>query len=400
MRLSVYVCLAAAMVVAGCQDSTPVAPAPPARADYARPLPAGGMALRKLTPATEFPDFAAAAGEVASFRRAIASSLNYLSKPSSREHYPYGDITHAQVVKTLAMVDSMLESKLSPAQIDAVIRRHFDVYTSVGWNGNGAVLFTGYYTPVFEASATQTKRFRYPLYQTPEGLAKGPAGEILGLKLADGQMVRCPQRRYLAASGLLAGRELVWMADPFEAYIAHVQGSASLRMTDGRVVTVGYAGSNGHEYKSVAAELVRDGRIDGDRISLPEMIRFFRAHPSLVDDYVNRNPRFTFFARSTGPARGSLNEPVTPMRTLATDKSVYPRAALAFVQVDLPGPGGEPRRHEGFVLDQDTGGAIRAPGRCDIYIGVGSEAGQLAGRTLAEGRLYYLFVKPKAATSD
>ena len=46
-----------------------------------------------------------------------------------------------------------------------------------------------------------------------------------------------------------------------------------------------------------------------------------------------------------------------------------------------------------FVLDQDRGAAIRAPGRCDLYMGVGDEAGQRAGYTYSEGKLYYLFAK-------
>jgi membrane-bound lytic murein transglycosylase A len=45
------------------------------------------------------------------------------------------------------------------------------------------------------------------------------------------------------------------------------------------------------------------------------------------------------------------------------------------------------------MLDQDTGGAIRAAGRCDVYMGVGDKAGELAGQTYQEGKLYYLFLK-------
>jgi membrane-bound lytic murein transglycosylase A len=60
---------------------------------------------------------------------------------------------------------------------------------------------------------------------------------------------------------------------------------------------------------------------------------------------------------------------------------------FAFAAVDLDKP-------VGFALDQDTGGAIRAAGRCDVYMGVGDAAGELAGKTYREGRLYYLFVKP------
>jgi len=49
--------------------------------------------------------------------------------------------------------------------------------------------------------------------------------------------------------------------------------------------------------------------------------------------------------------------------------------------------------YTGFALDQDTGGAIRAPGRCDVYMGIGDDAGRLAGQTYQEGKLYYLFLK-------
>ncbi|MFH1730638.1 MAG: 3D domain-containing protein, partial [Planctomycetota bacterium] len=49
---------------------------------------------------------------------------------------------------------------------------------------------------------------------------------------------------------------------------------------------------------------------------------------------------------------------------------------------------------------QDRGAAIRAPGRCDIYMGVGEEAGKLAGYTYNEGRLYYLFVKDGVADME
>ena len=47
-----------------------------------------------------------------------------------------------------------------------------------------------------------------------------------------------------------------------------------------------------------------------------------------------------------------------------------------------------------FFFDQDTGSAIRTAGRADLYIGIGPEAEELAGRTKIEGQLYYLFLKP------
>jgi membrane-bound lytic murein transglycosylase A len=142
--------------------------------------------------------------------------------------------------------------------------------------------------------------------------------------------------------------------------------------------------------------MIRDGVIDKTNLSLSSLIKFFKTNPHRVDNYVNRNPRFVFFDIQNSDPHGSINVPVTPLRTIATDKSIYPRAALAFISVVLPVPSGSSYRtqlQKTFVLDQDTGGAIRAPGRCDIYIGQGDLAGDRAGKTFQEGRLYYLFLK-------
>ena len=48
-----------------------------------------------------------------------------------------------------------------------------------------------------------------------------------------------------------------------------------------------------------------------------------------------------------------------------------------------------------LMLDQDTGGAIAAPGRADLFIGTGATAELLAGRQYAEGRMYYVLLKPE-----
>jgi membrane-bound lytic murein transglycosylase A len=73
------------------------------------------------------------------------------------------------------------------------------------------------------------------------------------------------------------------------------------------------------------------------------------------------------------------------------------------VKTRLPRPIGTEvakRPYIGFALDQDTGGAIRAPGRCDVYMGCGDEAGKMAGQVYEEGKLYYIFVKPELMASQ
>jgi membrane-bound lytic murein transglycosylase A len=354
--------------------------------DYNRPLPAGQLALRKITDPAEIPDFSGAWQDLDSLKRAIENSLNYLAKPSSDQYFPYGDISHQREVKSLQAFLAMLDSGARSSEINGLIRASFDVYISVGCDDKGTVLFTGYYTPIFDGSPQRTERFRYPLYSMPEDLVKSPDGQTQGRRGADGVITPYPPRATIDQTGMLKGHELAWLSDPFEVYIAHVQGSVKLRMPDGKIVTASYAANNGQEYVPVAQTLVSEGRIPADRMSLATMIDYFKQHPDQIEHYTQLNPRYVFFRIGDTTPHGSLNEPVIPMRVIATDKSIFPRAGIAFIS-----RGGMPS--VGFALDQDTGGAIRAAGRCDIYMGEGDQAGQLAGQTYQEGRLYYLFLK-------
>jgi membrane-bound lytic murein transglycosylase A len=404
------------LVVTGCQKQRMQGIV--VKPDYDRPLLPGQLALRKITDPTQIPDFTSACRDIAGLREAIDYSLSYLNKPSSRRFFPYADITHEQAVDTLKSFKQLIDSGTPAEQLNEAIRRDFDVYESVGCDDMGTVLFTGYYTPIFDGSPVRTERFQYPLYRQPDDLVKGDDGQIQGRRSADGQVTPYPPRAEIENSNMLTGKELIWLADPFEVYIAHVQGSAKIKMPDpatarpvytqtgsdsayaetsGRLITVGYAGNNGREYHSIGRQLVDEGKIPADKLSLAAMIDFFKANSALVRTYTQLNPRFVFFREEQGPPRGSLNEPVTPYRTIATDKTIFPRGCLAFLATKLPRDVAGAlsiNPYTGFALDQDTGNAIRAAGRCDVYMGVGDSAGRLAGQTYQEGRLYYLFVKP------
>jgi membrane-bound lytic murein transglycosylase A len=393
-----YLLLSMATVIIGCRAPLKKAVAPP----YDKPLLPGQSALRKITNPSEIPDFTLSCFDVEGLKPAIERSLNYLSKPSSKGFFPVSDISHQMAVDSLKEFSSLLNSGLKGADLNATISDRFDVYMSVGCDDNGTVLFTGYYTPILEGSFEESRRFKYPLYKQPDNLVKEPNGEILGRRMADGSITPYPPRAVIEDAMLLRGKELVWLSDPFEAYIAHIQGSAKIRLPDGKVVTVGYVAHNGHEYRSMSQALVNDGKIPSSQLSLATIIDYFKRYPEQVSYYTRLNPRFIFFGKQEGDPRGSLNEPVTLMRTIATDKSIFPRGCLAFISTTLPrNEGGNVvlRPYSGFMLDQDTGGAIRAPGRCDVYIGVGDMAGELAGQTYQEGKLYYLFLKQAASTS-
>ena len=382
----------AAVAAAGCRKNKPL-PARPAEAklDYARELPPGQVALRKVS-AGEHPNFAAGllgAANLEALRASVGHSLDYLSRPSSRNAYPYLDVTHERAVATLVALRRVINDPALLAdagRLNGVMAQQFDVYQSIGAPApdnsrhTGKVLFTGYFTPTYDASLTRTETFRWPLYRRPGDLPVDASGES----------ARYHSRTEIEGGGRLAGQEIVWLKDRWQAYVVTVQGSARLRLPDGRILELGYHGHNGHEYASPAMKMVEDGLIRRDEVSADTLRDYFARHPQLMDRYLWHNPRTVFFTERPGGPFGSLNVPVTPMATIATDKKVYPPALPAFVDLPPAAGGGGVRQ---FMLDQDTGGAIRAAGRCDLYMGVGEDAERQAGRQLSEGELYYLVLK-------
>lgn len=278
------------------------------------------------------------------------------------------------------------------------MHRQFDVYQSVGYNGEGIVLYTGYFSPVLNAARERGGEFQYPLYSRPEDLVTDPkSGRPMGRKTAAGDVVPYYTRAEIESQKLLQGQELVWLPDALSAYIIHVNGSAKLRMRDGSAMFIGYAGKTDRPYASLGQQVIKAGLADRNKMSLSELRKIFNREPQTVTEMMNVNESYVFFREypeGNWPA-GSLGFPVAGERSLATDKSVYPRGGLVLVDTDTISMTGQKKRFLQFMLDQDTGGAIKAPGRGDIFMGVGPTAEIVAGGQYAEGYLYYIFVKPE-----
>jgi membrane-bound lytic murein transglycosylase A len=157
---------------------------------YDRPLGPGEQALVKITNPYEIPDFTLACIDLDGLDVAIAHSLNYMKKPSSKQFFPISSISHERVVKSLEKFSEYINSGMTEAELNQAIRDNFDVYMSVGCDKRGTVLFTGYYTPIFEGSWEQTDNYIYPLFKKPTNLVKGAFGEILGRQTADGILLK------------------------------------------------------------------------------------------------------------------------------------------------------------------------------------------------------------------
>jgi membrane-bound lytic murein transglycosylase A len=382
------------LLVTACAETRP--PEPEGPPDYARPLPPGAPALVKITDPAEFPDCGVAYTRGEDLRTALAHSLAYLEKPSSHRHFPQAGITHERCRASLEAFREILVSSTGPEAFQAEILRRFDFYRAYGYDGRGAVFVTGYCTPIYPGRLERTDRFRFPLYRLPPEIVKDDLGNPLGQRNAAGEYVACPTRAEIENGDLYAGRglELVWLESPVDVYVVQVQGSAKVRLEDGRLLHVGYAGKTEHPYVSVGRALVDAGKVPAGEMSLPAFRRYFRDHPDEVRRWLQLNPSYVFFQEyPPGMPHGSLGCPVTPRRTVATDKTIFPRAAVLFLEVDVSAGGTRRTRFREFVLDQDTGGAIRAAGRADLYFGVGDGAERLAGRQSAVGRMVYLFLR-------
>lgn len=336
-------------------------------------------------------------GQPGDWRAMLASidnSLRYLKSPAAarayRRHSASG-ISRDRVIRSLTRFRQLVVSSPTPKALQDAVRREFALYQSTGRDGKGDVLFTSYYEPIYTASRVPTAEYRYPLYRLPPNFSKWrqPHPTRTQLEGKDG---------LLGTKSRLRGLEIVWMRDRLEAFLTQIQGSARLQLTDGSTITVGYAGKTSYPYTSIGKELAKDGKLPLSGLTLPVMMQYFTQNPAELNTYLPRNHGFVFFRETKGaPATGSLGLPVTAERSIATDKSLMPPGALALIYTSIPfvNPFGEIeyRTVSRYVLDQDTGSAIKGAGRVDYFMGTGKIAGDRAGVTGSRGQLYYLLLR-------
>ncbi|QJB46700.1 murein transglycosylase A [Dolichospermum flos-aquae] len=324
--------------------------------------------------------------------QSIDYSLQYLQTPRAIKAYQKSEITRERVYNSLQRFRKLLISTKSPQALQAAIEKEFVFYQSVGRDNKGTVLFTAYYEPLYLASRQPTKEFRYPAYRSPadlESWAK-PHPSRSELEGVDGLQ---------GSKGKLKGLELFWFKDRLEPYMIQIQGSAKLKLTDGTQTTIGYASNTAYNYRSLGRSLVDDGKFPLEGLNMPIILDYFRKHPQDLNIYIPRDQSFVFFQETYGkPAQGSISVPLTPERSIATDKSLMPPGALALIRAPFPYINKsnkiENRLVSRYVLDQDTGGAIKGAGRVDYFLGTGEAAGERAGVTVSNGQLFYLLLKP------
>lgn len=305
----------------------------------------------------------------------------------------------------------------------------FEVYGGVNRKDDWSdVLVTSYFEPVLSGSLKRTKKYNYPLYEKPKDLVFVDLSEYLeklpqldkfksfaekeeiDIKVLRGRIentdtvpkitpyfsrneIRSNHREMLKNTKVIA-----WV-EPIEAFFLQIQGSGTIRFSKKNKIRVGYAGQNGHPYEAIGKYLL-------DVIPKEEMsLQKIESHLKTLTDeelhqILDKNPSYVFFQKLNSAPITYMGAEVINGRTIATDFRLFPKGALAFLSYEKPifenKQSTEPTSWQPssrFVIDQDTGGAIRGAGRVDLFWGSGPRAKQAAGVMKNPGHLYYLFPK-------
>ena len=257
---------------------------------------------------------------------------------------------------------------------------------------------TGYYEPRLRGSLTRSAEFSAPALARPDDLVTFAApdappsfaqGESGAQRLPGGALRPYPERAAIEAAAAAGERRaVVWLRDPVELFMAQVQGSARVDLSDGRSVRLAYDGRNGQPYTSIGRLLIEAGEIPEAEMSLDRLKGWLRGHGQAPGEpartLMQRNRSYVFFKIETafdpadGPTGGS-GVGLTPLRSIAIDRGVWAYGTPFWLDADLPWRDAGPRPFRRLAIAQDTGSAILGAARADLYFGGGDEAGRLAG---------------------
>lgn len=341
----------------------------------------------------------------------ILQSISYLKRLPPNKTFRFGQDVYntSHLIKSLENFLRFIQTKPLKNQLIKYIDTNYRVYMSVANNNPDQVLFTGYYEPVLEGSFEKSTKYRFPIYARPDDLTTinlslfSPRfkGETIIGRYTGQSVVPYYDRKEIETKGLLKGkaREIAWLKDPVDLFFLQIQGSGKIYLDNGKFINVHYHTTNGRPYRSIGRLLIDTGKISRTEMSMQNIRAYLDSHPDEAETILNYNPSYVFFKIEEDGPLGYLEVKLTPGRSIALDRRLFPPAGLAFIETRKPLINGDGIIHEWmdlsrFVLNQDTGGAIRGPDRADLFWGNGEYAEIAAGHMKEPGKLYFLILKP------
>lgn len=353
-------------------------------------------------------------GDFQSFREALRSQVDQCEKSEEKSQGYLWKIGKRKVYRKQWCLETGREFlRLAEAH------DHFEAYweevkTEFEWyrsKGDEGLDFTGYYLPVLSASVEKDDEFHYPIYFRPRDLIRKKVnGQARWYRvLPDGSTKIYYSRKQIDEHGALSGfgLEIGYVRDPLEAYFLHIQGSGILDFRDsksglkGGRVWVNYDGQNGRRYESLIDIFKKEG-VPERYYSLEGIRAYFSEHPENKDRLLTQNPSYVFF-RATGRrnAIGASGAALTAGHSIAVDPRAYPLGGVVLFVSRRPKDLDNytfsrsltsMMRYSRMALSQDTGGAIKGPGRIDIFWGEGQFAEQVAGIPKQRGEIYVALI--------
>lgn len=288
-------------------------------------------------------------------------------------------------------------ASVDPARAKDFFERHFRPWQALaGQDPEG--LFTGYYEASLRGSRTPYGPYQTPLLARPADLVMVDLGEfrdeLKGQRIA-GRVVGAYLKPYedraaIEAGALKNAQALAWVDDPVDAFFLHIQGSGIVELAEGGELRVGFDGQNGHPYYAIGRELVKRGELPKEDVSLQSIRAWLAAHPGQARSLMDTNRSYIFFkelAEGEGP-QGGEGVALTPLRSLAVDRTQIPYGAPLWLEAAAPTPTADPIQR--LMIAQDTGGAIVGAVRGDVFWGHGPQAEAMAGPMKSKGRYWLL----------
>ena len=357
----------------------------------------------KALPSSEYPFFHDDQN-FANLAISIDQSLAYLKKIPASRRFTCGDRSFSaqQLIDSLIFFQKLLQEYPDPREFNHQIRRFFTVYriNDILVPPSQRMLITGYYYPLFSGSLERQAPYIHPLYKVPEELIiqTGKNGSQETGRLEQGRFVPFWTRKEIEKESRLRGQELIWLKDPFDSFVLHIQGSGMIQLPDGELRGLHYAQRNGRQYTSIGKYMVDTGRMRLEEVTMDSIRQYLLRHPEERETILYQNESYIFFQWAP-PASviGSLGRELTPGRSIAADRQWYPPGALVFLDSRRPvmeqGSLKDWQRMQRFVTVQDSGSALKGPSRIDIFWGSGEQAGQEAGCMKENGFVYLLVLK-------
>ena len=344
----------------------------------------------------------------------IQQSLAYLRRLPAEREFSFGKdtFTAAHLIASHEFFLAFLYKEPSQKELKRFIASNYAVYQSVGHNRKRDVLFTGYYEPAVLGSLTPKDDFTFPVYATPSDLiaidlslfSDRYSGQKIVGRFAGKTIVPYYERKEIAQPDTLSESThiLAWVKDPIDLFFLQIQGSGRLILPHGDHINIHYHATNGHAYRSIGKLLIDEGKIAREEMTMQKIRSYLQANPDEMNRILNHNPSYVFFKLEEEGPIGYLQVPLTTERSLALDRRIFPPAAMVYIEtsrpvIDKDGQIETWNPFKGFVLNQDTGGAIRGPGRADLFWGNGPYAELAAGHMQHPGAIYFLVLKQDGA---